>query len=135
MAQRSKRSPLSESQNQDDKEIKPVESNELQFITFTDFSQTTNRETKKKVRSHAMHRVQQNIRSGKGREREGEIVLDISPLSEALAGPSRDPNNSMLGTLILPHPSDLGAGRSDPFAPYPINMDMRTHELYDHCEK
>ncbi|PVH77033.1 hypothetical protein DL98DRAFT_574048 [Cadophora sp. DSE1049] len=32
----------------------------------------------------------------------------------------------------VPHPGDLGAGRSDPFTRYPIDMSPQTHELFDH---
>ncbi|KAF4626853.1 hypothetical protein G7Y89_g11305 [Cudoniella acicularis] len=56
--------------------------------------------------------------------------MDISPLaqSQASAGPPGVPS----GPTTVPHPLTLGAGRSDPFAQYPINMDIRTHELFDH---
>jgi hypothetical protein len=81
-----------------------------------------------------MHRVQWKARSEKRKERKGLVVLDISSLSQADAGLSRDPANSMLGPPIVPHLCGLGAGRSDPFARYPIDMDVRTHELFDHCK-
>ena len=134
MSQRSsaKRSPPTDSQSEEDEETQPADSADLQFINFTDFDQTTTPETKKKVRSHVMHRVQQNLRSGKRRTKEGEIVLDISLLSQDTAGSTRDPATSMSGPLVAPHPSGLGAGRSDPFARYPIDMNVRTHELFDH---
>ena len=70
----------------------------------------------------------------KGIERDGEIVLDLSALSQASAGPLRNPSNFISGPLVVPHPSGLGAGRSDPFAQYPIEMDVRCHELFDHCK-
>jgi hypothetical protein len=131
MSPRSKTTPPIE---EDDGDVQPLEPADLQFLTFTDFNQTTNPATKKKVRSHVMHRVQRNMRSGKGKGRGGEIVLDISSLSQADAGPSGYQNNSMLSSPSLPHPSGLGAGRSDPFVQYPIDMNVRTHELFDHCK-
>jgi hypothetical protein len=110
------------------------EAADLEFITFTDINQTTHPETKKRVRSHVMHRVQQSLRSGKGKEKEREIVLDLSSLPQANTGPSCGLSNSVLAHAGMPHPYDLGAGRADPFVKYPINMDIRTHELFDHCK-
>src|SRR5438105_2880365 len=133
MAQSSKSSPPIESLAEYDRDIEPSESTDLQFLTFTDMNQTTDQKTKKKVRSHVMHRVHRKARSEKRNERKGQIVLDISSLSHADAGSSRNLTNSMLGPPIVPHPCGLGAGRSDPFARYPIDMDARTHELFDHC--
>ncbi len=134
MAERSKNYPPIESQAECNREIEPSESTDLQFLTFTDINQTTDSKTKKKIRSHVMHRVQRNVKSEKRKGKEREIVLDISSLSQADAGPSRDSTHSMLGRPIVPHPCGLGAGRSDPFAKYPIDMDVRTHELFDHCK-
>jgi hypothetical protein len=112
----------------------PAESTDLEFITFTDLNQTTHPQTKSRIRSHVMRRVQRNLRSEKQNEKEGEIVLDLSLLPQANTGPSRDPSNSMLVPAVVPRPYDLGAGRSDPFLKYPIDMDLRTHELFDHCK-
>jgi hypothetical protein len=123
-----------ESRSEDEGKKLPAESTDLEFITFTDFNQTTHPETKKRVRSHVMHRVQRNLRNEKRKEKEGEIVLDLSSLSQANSGPSRDPSNSMLASAVVPRPYDLGAGRSDPFVKYPIDMNVRTHELFDHCK-
>jgi hypothetical protein len=111
----------------------PAESTDLEFITFTDLNQTTHPETKRRVRSHVMRRVQRNLRSEQQKE-EGEIVLDLSLLSQANTSPSRDPSNSMLASAVVPRPYDLGAGRSDPFVRYPIDMNVRTYELFDHCK-
>ena len=105
----------------------------LQFLTFTHVNQTTDPETKRKVRSHVMHGVQQKLRSEKGREKgkeKGKFVLDISLLSQ----PDRGTSTHELAPPILLHLGTLGAGRSDPFKQYPIAMDVRTHELYDHCK-
>lgn len=123
-----------ESHSEDEGKKLPTESADLEFITFTDFNQTTHPETKKRVRSHVMHRVQRNLRGEKRKEKKGEIVLDLSLLSQANIGPSRDPSNSMLTPAVVARPYDLGAGRSDPFVKYPIDMDVRTHELFDHCK-
>ncbi len=123
-----------ESSSEDEGKNLPAQSPDLEFITFTDFDQTKRPETKKRVRSHVMKRVQQNLRRGNRRQREGEIVLDFSLPSQANFGPSQYSGNSMLASAVVQHPYDLGAGRSDPFVKYPIDMDMRTHELFDHCK-
>src|SRR5579862_1203639 len=112
----------------------PAESTNLEFITFTDLNQTTHPETKKRVRSHVMHQVRRNLRSEKQKGKEKEVVLDLSLLPQANSSPPQDPGNSILAVTKAPHPQDLGAGRSDPFAKYPIDMDVRTHELFDHCK-
>lgn len=100
----------------------------LQFLTFTHVDQTTDPETKRRVRSHVMHGVQQRLRTEKGKENrkeKGKFVLDISSLSE--------PNHGQTNYALAPYLGGLGAGQSDPFKSYPISMDLRTHELYDHC--
>lgn len=103
---------------------------DLRFLTFTNFSQTTDAATRRKVRSHVMHGVQQNLKRGKAKERRGDIELDISALPQATAGPLRQAP----GQLIVSNPQDLGAGSSDPFSRYPIQMDVRSHELFAHCK-
>jgi hypothetical protein len=113
------------------------ESTELRFLTFTDFSQTIDSETKKQVRSHVQSRLQGERRSAKEKAREKKLrrlVQDVSSLSNANAGPSQDPRNTLLTQAVIPRPGGLGAGRSDPFKQYPIEMDVRMHELYDHGE-
>lgn len=100
----------------------------LQFLTFTHVDQITDPETKRKVRSHVMHGVQKKLRSRKGEERSKEtraIILDISSLSKSHPG-------SSASFQILPQPGSLGSGQSDPFKQYPIAMNVRAHELYDH---
>jgi hypothetical protein len=123
------------SSDSNDKSVQDVKEGEsssadLQFLTFTNFSQTTDAATRRKVRSHVMHGVQQNLKRGKPKERKGEIVLDISALPQATAGPSRQAP----GQLVVSNPRDLGAGSSDPFSRYPIEMDVRSHELFAHCK-
>jgi hypothetical protein len=113
------------------------ESTKLRFLTFTDFSQTIDSETKKQVRSHVQSRLQGERRSAKEKAREKKLrrlVQDVSSLSNANAGPSQDPRNTLLAQAVIPRPGGLGAGRSDPFKQYPIEMDVRMHELYDHGE-
>ena len=136
MAQKSsaKKHPPIDSKAEEEEVTQPPNPPDLQFLTFTDFNQTTDPETKKKVRSHVMHRVQRNMRSRKEKEKDGEIVLDISSLSQPDPGQSGESITSMLGPSILPRPGGLGAGRSDPFVQYPIDMNVRTHELFDHCK-
>jgi hypothetical protein len=121
----------------DSQQPERAESTELRFLTFTDFNQTVDSETKKQVRSHVQSRLQGERRSVRERARERKLrrlVEDVSSLSNANAGPSQDPRNSMLSQAVIPRPGGLGAGRSDPFKQYPIEMDVRMHELYDHGE-
>jgi hypothetical protein len=106
----------------------------LQFMTFTDIKQTANAETKKKVRSHVQSRIQREVRNQKSKEKKGEIALDISALSQTGGKPSQSADSKSWSLVSRP-PRRLGAGRSDPFKSYPIAMDLRTHELFDHCER
>lgn len=98
--------------------MSPIGSTSLQFVTFTNFNQTTTTETKKRVRSHAQRRVQEKRRQ----ERREGIAKDTLPLSNADA-----PRSLSIG------PCRLGSGRSNPFTSYPIEMNLRAHELFDHC--
>lgn len=98
--------------------VLPTESTSLQFVTFTNFNQTTTAETKRRVRSHAQRRVQEKKRQ----EKREDTEKDISLLSNADA----------LRSLSI-RPCRLGSGRSNPFASYPIEMNLRAHELFDHC--
>ncbi|KAH9222397.1 hypothetical protein DL95DRAFT_441524 [Leptodontidium sp. 2 PMI_412] len=109
---------------------KPMQ--DLQFLTFTDIAQTRDPKTKKKVRSHIQHGRQRSLGHGKHNNRRGEVVLDTSLLVQHNASSAYPANESMRVAPYVPHPSDIGAGRSDPFRRYPINMTIRTHELFDH---
>ncbi|RFU24393.1 hypothetical protein B7463_g11947, partial [Scytalidium lignicola] len=110
---------------------------DFQFLTFTDFSQTTHPETKRRIRSHAMHRVQRSLRA-KRQEKNVKFILDVSPLmdigssSQSSAQQRQDYGMALSHFHATPHPSDLGSGRVDPFKQYPIDMDLRMHELFDH---
>lgn len=57
----------------------------FQFITFTDLRDTTSRQTKKRVRQHVMQGIRRNAKSETAmrKMKEGEILLDISPLLES----------------------------------------------------
>lgn len=132
MAQQpSGQTPPSEGNN--DGESQQIGPSSLEFITFTTFDQTIAPETKRKVRSHAMSRVQQSLRSDKPKGKKGEIALDISSLSQINGSPFQHSNISMSAAPLQPHTRGLGAGSSDPFTRYPIKMSLRTHELFDHC--
>jgi hypothetical protein len=107
---------------------------DLQFLTFTDFDQTTTRETKRKIRSHVMSQVHsRRMRNRKWNEKEA-IVLDLSGLPISNGSPLEGLNSSMLIRPVLLHPYDLGAGRSDPFVRYPIEMSARNFELFNQCK-
>jgi hypothetical protein len=70
------------------------------------------------------------MRSGDRSEKEGVIVLDTSSLFEE--APTLQQRQDL---AALPGPSTLGAGRSNPFANYPIPMNLRTQHLFDHCKQ
>jgi hypothetical protein len=61
---------------------KPASAPRFQFITFTKLDQSTDRQTRKKVRQHVMQGVRHSLKKdfGKRKLRAGEIALDISSL-------------------------------------------------------
>jgi hypothetical protein len=109
---------------------RPEASNNFEFLTFTDFKQTVDSRTKRKVRSHVMHRFHRTAKSQERPQRRGVIVLDTSSLFE----PPAPQQGQALAFATLPGPSTMGAGRSNPFGNYPIPMNLRTQHLYDHCK-
>jgi hypothetical protein len=126
-----------ESRDEAHANAQPTEPFDLQFLTFTNFNQTIDSETKKKVRSHVQSRLQEERRSAKEKAKERKLkrlVRDSSSLSNMDAGLSQALHSTASGQAVIPHPRGLGAGGSDPFKRYPINMDVRMHELYDHGE-
>ncbi|KAH7383111.1 hypothetical protein BKA64DRAFT_177854 [Cadophora sp. MPI-SDFR-AT-0126] len=106
---------------------------DLQFLTVTDLAEFRDPQTKRKVRSHIQRGRQRHLRHGE-HSRKDEIVLDTSSLSAAHEKRSHLADQLIQIAPQLPHPSDLGAGRSDPFKRYPIDMNLRTHELFDHLQ-
>lgn len=105
---------------------------DFQFLTFSNFNDTKAKETKSRVRSHVMFGIHQSKRTGKRNKPSGSIDLDASsllnpnpPPLQPAAAPSLD--------LAKPGPDRLGSVRTDPFQQYPIEMNQRTLELYDHC--
>lgn len=62
---------------------------ELEFISFLDPSETKSRESRRKVRSHAMHHVRQ--RQQANRKRDKYPALQLAPLTQqALCLPPRN---------------------------------------------
>lgn len=59
---------------------------DLEFITFTNFKQIATQETKRRVRRHAQKKVQQTLRVARAHEKNTEIILDTSSLSQLSAG-------------------------------------------------
>jgi hypothetical protein len=121
-------------QNKEDEDERPNPAHDsgFQFLNFSNFNETKAKETKSRVRSHVMHGVHQKKKSGKESRPSGSIDLDISllPLRPQATQPEPD--------LVLPNlesasPERMGSGRHDPFQRYPIEMNERTLELYDHC--
>jgi hypothetical protein len=110
----------------------PAQDAGFQFLNFSNFNDTKAKETKSRVRSHVMHGVHQKKRSGRQNIPGGSIDLDTSallPPEPQATQPHPDPN---LPDLALAGPDRMGAGRNDPFQRYPIDMNQRTLELYDH---
>lgn len=108
---------------------------EFRFLNFTNLDQITHPETKKRIRSHVMQRLQRELRSERQKSKSKEIDLDTSSLLESKASTRWmfQTAGSSKTVVSVPHPSDLGAGRSNPFLKYPIDMNLRAHELLDHC--
>ncbi len=116
----------------EDERPRPAHDAGFQFVNFSNFNETKAKETKSRVRSHVMHGVHQKKKSGKDSRPSGSIDLDISllPLRPQATQPEPD--------LVLPNlesasPERMGAGKNDPFQRYPIEMNQRTLELYEHC--
>jgi hypothetical protein len=131
----SSRLPVSDEvgQNEEDEEERPAPVHDagFQFLNFSNFNETKAKETKSRVRSHVMHSVHQKKSRRESRPR-CSIDLDTSllaPNSHATQ-PYTDP---VLPNLASASPERMGAGRNDPFQRYPIEMNHRTLELYDHC--
>lgn len=109
------------------------EKSDLKFINYTDAEQITEPERRRKVRRHVMRRVQQDVRSRIQSTRpNSKIVLDIAPLRTLVPRPSL--SEAQIEPGILTRPESLGGGRSNPFIRYPIDMNLRAHELFDHCK-
>jgi hypothetical protein len=105
------------------RDLRPIQIASLEFLTFTNFDQSIDSETKRKVRSHVM--------SGVHRKRAGGVNPDVS---ESVAHQLRSSGNAILTAFSVPHPIGLGIGRSEPFTSYPIHMDLRYYELFDQCK-
>jgi hypothetical protein len=63
----------------------------------------------------------------------GEASQSVVATANAGAGvePRQDPNQGYFGSPM----SILGAGRVDPFAKFPIEMDLHMHGLVDHSKR
>jgi hypothetical protein len=107
----------------------PETSNDFEFLTFTDFQQTIDPRTKRKVRSHVMHRFHGIARRRERPQKRGVIVLDTSLFDEPPAPHQMEAPATPNGLSIM------GAGRSNPFGNYPIPMNVRTQHLLDHCKR
>jgi hypothetical protein len=106
----------------------------FQFLNFSNFDDTKAKETKSRVRSHVMHGVHQSKKGGKKNRPSGAIVLDTSSLLATKTQATKQSPETTLPDTALERPDRLGAGRNDPFQQYPIEMNRRTLELYDHRE-
>jgi len=103
------------------------------FINYTDVEQITEPERRRKVRRHVMRRVQQDMRSRTQSTRaNSKILLDIAPLRALV--PRTSLSEAQIQPGISTRPESLGGGRSNPFIRYPIDMNLRAHELFDHCK-
>lgn len=102
------------------------------FLNFSNFNDTKAKETKSRVRSHVMHGVHQKKKSGKQRRPKGSIELDTYSLLRSKPQSTQVQPDHALPDAALFSPDRLGAGRNDPFQQFPIQMNRRTMELYDH---
>jgi hypothetical protein len=111
---------------------KPSQDVDFQFLTFSNFSDTKAKETKSKVRSHVMHGVHHKKKNGRQRVPKGSIELNIYSLPRLKLQATQQHADSVLPNAALTGPDRLGAGRNDPFQRYPIRMNHRALEIYDH---
>jgi hypothetical protein len=130
MSRRSKSFPQLDSRTVD-KVVNSMKSINFQFLTFTDFNQSMSSETKKKVRSHVGSVLQSKMKSRK--EAAKEAVLDISSLLDSGNDRLQVQTDLTLIMSTVPSARDLPGGRSDLCTRYPINMDLRSYELFDQC--
>jgi hypothetical protein len=122
-----------EQNKEEEREHRPRQGAGFQFLNFSNFNDTKAKETKSRVRSHVMHGVHQKKKGGKESRPSGSIDLDTSLLTPNSQVMQPQPG-SVLPTLVSVSPKRIGAGRNDPFQRYPIKMNQRTLELYDHCK-
>jgi hypothetical protein len=106
----------------------------FRFLNFSNFNDTKAKETKNRVRSHVMHGVHQKKKSGEQRIPKGSIELDTYSLVRSKPQVTQPHANTAIPNAALIGPDRLGAGRNDPFQNYPIRMNQRTLEIYDHCK-
>jgi hypothetical protein len=107
----------------------------FRFLNFTNFKDTKAKETQSRIRSHVMHGVHQKKKKSAKQSRPSDSVdLDTSSLLRPSTQATLLHPDPVLHTLALASPDRLGAGRNDPFQQYPITMNQRTLELYDHCQ-
>jgi len=124
---RSSREQVSRStvNGEDEAESLGAQDTGLQFLNFSNFEETKAKETKSRVRSHVMQGVHQQKKRGKRSRLRDSFDLDTSSL--ILSKPRVVQQHPGVAS-----PSRIGAGRNDPFHQYPIEMNQRTLELYDH---
>lgn len=113
---------------------KPAQDTGFQFLNFSNFRDTKAKETKSRVRSHVMHGVHQSKKGGKRSKPGGSIDLDTSALLHPNPQATQQLPDATLPDAAVAGPSRLGSGRNDPFQRYPIEMNQRSLELYDHCK-
>ncbi len=121
-----------EQNEEDEEQPRSAHAADFQFLNFSNFNETKAKKTKSRIRSHVMHGVHQKKKSGKGSRPSGFIDLDTSLLAPKPHASPPHPSPG-LPNLASASPERMGAGRNDPFQRYPIEMNHRTLELYDHC--
>jgi len=119
--------PSSPGGDEDEDESHGAQDTGLHFLNFSNFKDTKAKETKSRVRSHVMQGVHQQRKSGKQSRPSGSFDLDTSLLRPKPQSVKQQP-----GPEAAASPSRMGVGRNDPFQQYPIEMNQRTLELYDH---
>jgi hypothetical protein len=119
---------------QDQAQPQPSQDAGFQFLNFSNFHATKTKETKSRVRSHVMHGIHQSKKLGKRSRPGGSIDLEISALFQPQPQASQQLSDDTRPDAAVAGPSRLGSGRTDPFQRYPIEMNQRRLELYDHCK-
>ena len=116
----------------------------LEFITFTDPDGARSAANQHRIRSQAMRDFHR--RADAPKRRRNEIELDVTPLlQQSVQNDARllEADDDQESHQALPYGEDTGSvsltpttslcySRMDPFFQYPIKMDRRERELYDH---
>ncbi|KAH8803031.1 hypothetical protein F5884DRAFT_804202 [Xylogone sp. PMI_703] len=128
MARRRDQTPLIDDQDRSSSREQGEGPVELQFLTCTHVNQVAARDTKSRVRSHAMSTVQQRLRNER-EKRKGDLKVDSSSLSKLSSTGSSIEIEALAGQ---PHPDTLGTKHLDDSPQFAIEPNTRTRQLYEY---